>query len=166
MGSFDKLFGHMETDETFIGGKAPSMHIRKGERRITGTDGKDKAAVLGILERGGKIRTMGAPSTRKKALQAEVNAHVEAGWALYTDALKSYEGSIDGTCVSVEPFHLFRHIDEQAVPLQASQTNRWRTLQLGRIQYRGPSRRLRGTDRRSERGTVKTSVSQAIGGKP
>lgn len=32
------------------------------------------------------------PSTRKSALQSEVRQHVAPGSALYTDALKSYEG--------------------------------------------------------------------------
>lgn len=149
MGSFDKLSGEIEADETFIGGKARNMHLSKRERRITATGGKDKTAVLGILERGGRVRTKVVPSTRKKALQAEVRAHVQAGSALYTDALKSYDGlaqeyahgvidhaekyvdgkihtnglenfwsllkrSINGTYISVEPFHLFRYLDEQA----------------------------------------------------
>ena len=56
MGSFDKLSGEVEADETFIGGRARNMHIAQRKRRITGTGGKDKTAVLGILERGGKVR--------------------------------------------------------------------------------------------------------------
>ena len=149
MATHEKFSGECEADETFIGGKARNMHLSKRQRRITGTGGKDKTAVLGILERGGKIRTAVVPSTRKKALQAHVRAHVEAGAALYTDALKSYDGlaqeyahgvidhaekyvdgrvhtnglenfwsllkrSINGTYVSVEPFHLFRYLDEQS----------------------------------------------------
>jgi transposase-like protein len=51
-GSFDKL-----SDETFIGGKARKMHVGKRQTRITGTRTKDKTAVMGILERGGKVRT-------------------------------------------------------------------------------------------------------------
>jgi len=148
-GSFDKLTGEVEADETFIGGKARNMHVAQRKRRITGTGGKDKTAVMGILERGGKVRTIVVENRRKKALQAEVHAHVEAGAALYTDALLSYEGlegnyahqvidhavkyvdgqvhtnglenywsllkrGIAGTYVSVEPFHLFRYLDEQA----------------------------------------------------
>jgi len=108
--------------------------------------------VMGILERGkdGKhstVRTKVIPNRRKSALQAEVRKHVQAGSALYTDALKSYDGlnefehgvvdhavqyvdgkihtnglenfwsllkrGIKGTYVSVEPFHLFRYLDEQ-----------------------------------------------------
>src|SRR6202023_1440612 len=91
-GSFNKLSGQIEADETFIGGKARNMHADKRAAKITGTGGKDKTAVMGILERGGEVRTSVVPNRRKKALQAEVRNHVEAGSALYTDALKSYEG--------------------------------------------------------------------------
>src|SRR5208337_3042509 len=91
-GSFDKLTGEVEADETFIGGKSRNMHVSKRQRRITGTGGKDKTAVMGILERGGKVRTVVIPNRKKSALQAEVKKHVEAGAALYTDALLSYDG--------------------------------------------------------------------------
>ncbi len=141
--------GECEVDESFIGGKARNMHVSERKRRITGTGTKDKTAVMGILERGGKVRTTVVPNRRKGTLQAEVKKHVEAGAALYTDALLSYEGlageyahkvvdhavqyvdgrvhtnglenfwsllkrGIAGTYVSVEPFHLFRYLDEQA----------------------------------------------------
>src|SRR5271156_2405953 len=91
-GSFEKFSGHVEADETFIGGKARNMHVGKRARRITGTGGKDKTAVMGILERGGKVKTIVIPNRRKKALQTEVRKHVEAGSALYSDALQSYHG--------------------------------------------------------------------------
>ncbi|MBK5293326.1 MAG: IS1595 family transposase [Acidobacteriia bacterium] len=152
IGTPDKLSGHVEADETFIGGKARNMHAWKRAIRITGTGGKDKTAVMGILERGkdgnaSKVRTTVVPNTKKKALQPEVRKHVEVGSALYTDALKSYDGltefehqvvdhavqyvdgkihtnglenfwsllkrGLKGTYVSVEPFHLFRYLDEQ-----------------------------------------------------
>jgi transposase-like protein len=125
------------------------MHISKRQRQITGTGGKDKTAVMGLLERGGKVRTAVVPNRKRTALQTEVRKHVEAGAALYTDALPSYSGlaqeyahavvdhavayvdgrvhtnglenfwsllkrSISGTYVSVEPFHLFRYLDEQS----------------------------------------------------
>jgi transposase-like protein len=151
-GSFTKLGGNgveIEADEAFIRGKARNMHIAKRQRRITGTGTKDKVAVMGILERGGEVRTIVVPSRKKKVLQAEVRKHVEAGSALYTDYLLSYEGlasdyahkvvdhavqyvngrihtnglenfwsllkrGISGTYISVEPFHLFRYLDEQS----------------------------------------------------
>jgi transposase-like protein len=149
VGSFDKLSGHVEVDETFIGGKARNMHIAQRKRRITGTGGKDKTAVMGILQRDGSVRTVVIDNRKKKTLHAEVNKHVEAGSALYSDDLRSYDGlankyahqvidhavkyvdgqvhtnglenfwsllkrGLNGTYVSVEPFHLFRYLDEQA----------------------------------------------------
>ena len=143
-----KLSGEVEVDETFIGGKARNMHLDKRERRITGTGGKDKTIVFGALERGGKIHTVVVDDRKKKGLHARVREHVEAGAALYSDALASYDGlaqeyahkvidhaekyvdgqvhtnglenfwsllkrGIAGSYVSVEPFHLFRYLDEQ-----------------------------------------------------
>src|SRR5271170_1967971 len=91
-GGFGLLSGEVEADETFIGGKARNMHVSERKRRITGTGTKDKTAVMGILERGGKVRTSVLPNRRKSTLQAEVRKHVEAGAALYSDAPLSYEG--------------------------------------------------------------------------
>src|SRR6266699_2958692 len=64
--SAEKLSGEVEADESFIGGKARNMHAWKRARRITGTGGKDKTAVMGILERGkdgkaSKVRTVVVP---------------------------------------------------------------------------------------------------------
>lgn len=76
MGTINKFSGQIEADETFIGGKARFMHADKREKKITGTGGKDKVAVLGILERGGKVRTKVVDNTKKKTLQNEVRQHV------------------------------------------------------------------------------------------
>jgi transposase-like protein len=148
-GGFNKLGGEVEIDETFIGGKARNMHKAKRERVITGTGGKDKTVVLGMVERDGNVRAMVVDNRRKSELQKQVREHVEAGAAIFTDELKSYDGLEDdyqhavinhaveyvngkvhtntmenfwsllkrglhGTYISVEPFHLFRYIDEQA----------------------------------------------------
>jgi transposase-like protein len=91
-GSFMKMSGEVEVDETFIGGKARNMHTHVKARRITGTGGKDKTAVVGMLERGGEVRVAVIPNRRKSVLQAQVRQHVEAGSALYTDSLLSYDG--------------------------------------------------------------------------
>lgn len=144
-----KLGGEVEVDETFIGGKSRNMHEDKRAEKITGTGGKNKAAVIGILERGGKVKTQVIRDRRKKTLDAIVRTHVESGATIYTDTLPSYNDlkdeyrhemvdhaieyvrgnvhtnglenfwsllkrTIGGTYVSVEPFHLFRYLDEQA----------------------------------------------------
>lgn len=153
-GTFTKMGGQVEVDETFIGGKARFMHKAKRERVITGTGGMGKVAVMGLLERHGPdghstVRTQIVKTTKKRLLQAAIRAGVEQNTSIFTDALASYEGlnedyvhqvidhaeryvdgqihtngmenfwsllkrMIKGTYVSVEPFHLFRYLDEEA----------------------------------------------------
>jgi hypothetical protein len=100
----------VEVDETLIGGKARNMHLSERKRRITGTGVKDKTAVMGILERGGKVRTTVVPNRRRKALQDEVRKHVTAGSALYSDALLSYNGLASEYAHKVVD-HAVRYID-------------------------------------------------------
>jgi transposase-like protein len=123
--------GEVEADETFIGGKARNMHISVKARRITGTGTKDKVAVMGILERGGQVRTIGVPNRKKTdALlsyeglagdyaHAVVDHAVEyVNGRVHTNGLENFwsllKRGINGTYVSVEPFHLFRYLDEQS----------------------------------------------------
>jgi transposase-like protein len=87
-----KLAGEVEIDETFIGGASRFMHKDKRARVITGTGGKDKTAVMGLVERGGKVRTMVVDNRSKKELQKQVREHVEAGATIFTDELQSYDG--------------------------------------------------------------------------
>lgn len=90
-----------------MGGKSRNMHVDKRERRITGTGGKDKTAVIGILERRGKIRTAVAP---QRCTARQVRSHVAAGAALYTDALHSYDGlAVDYAHGVVD--HAARYVD-------------------------------------------------------
>jgi transposase-like protein len=90
--SGSKLSGEVEVDETFIGGKSRNMHASERATKITGTGGKDKAVVLGILERGGEVRAMVVDNRRKSELQKQVREHVRVGSALFTDELRSYDG--------------------------------------------------------------------------
>jgi transposase-like protein len=147
--SFLRLSGEVEVDETFIGGKARNMHKAERARKITGTGGANKTAVVGMLERGGNVRAAVIPNVRGRTLKPLVREAVKPGSAVYTDALKSYSGlypefahttvdhaeryvdgrvhtngmenfwsllkrGLHGTYVSVEPFHLFRYLDERA----------------------------------------------------
>jgi transposase-like protein len=148
-GTINKMSGHVEADETFIGGKARNMHVGKRMQHIKGRGPMGKAVVFGLLDREtGKVRTTVVGTRRKGELQREIRECVAPGAELYTDALKSYDGldeythkvidhaeayvdgavhtnklenfwsllkrTVKGTYVSVEPFHLFRYLDEQS----------------------------------------------------
>src|SRR5260370_27129885 len=66
MGPGAKLSGEVEVDESFIGGNARNLNAAKRARKITGTGGKDKVIVMGMLERGGKVRASVIDNRRKK----------------------------------------------------------------------------------------------------
>jgi transposase-like protein len=141
----------VEVDETFIGGKVRNMHkSRKVQAQKDGRNLGNKVTVLGMLERGGKVRTKIVQDRQKATIQAIVKKNVKFGSDLYSDehgmqwrmpgeydshemvnhALEYARGnvhtngienfwsllkrSLGGTYVSVEPFHLFRYLDEQA----------------------------------------------------
>jgi len=94
-GSFDKMSGTVEADETFVGGKARNMH--KGKRKAKGRGVIGKTAVMGLLERHtkkgkSKVRAFVVDNTKRRTLQPVVREHVETGSNIYTDSLASYVG--------------------------------------------------------------------------
>ena len=84
------LDGVIEADETFIGGKERNKHASK--RKHVGTGGAGKTAVMGILERGGELRTMKMESLKAKEIHAAIEAHVAPGSFVMTDEYVSYRG--------------------------------------------------------------------------
>jgi transposase-like protein len=97
-GTFKKLSGHVEADETYVGGRAINMHrsalARRIEKFATPHTGRNqnigKVAVMGLLERHGEVRTMVVQDTKRRSLHGRVSEHVEVGSNVYTDALRSY----------------------------------------------------------------------------
>lgn len=89
-GTFNKLDGEVEVDETFIGGKAGNMHKAERKRRVTGTGYADKTIVVGVRQREGETRAAIIPDTKTRTLETHVREHVEEGSTVYTDALPSY----------------------------------------------------------------------------
>jgi transposase-like protein len=128
------------------------MHKAKRERVIKGRGAQGKEIVFGMVERGGRVVVDHVENRSKKELQGVIRERVEAGAAIFSDELLSYDGLSDdykhykhavinhaveyvngnvhtntmenfwsllkrglhGTYISVEPFHLFRYLDEQA----------------------------------------------------
>jgi len=148
-GSIESLGGHIEIDETYIGGKARNMHKDKkpNQRGMVG-----KEPVMGFLDRSsGEVRTfhIDEPLDRK-FMEGMIRANVAESSFIYSDKHGSYrflnkwyrhetvdhaveyvrdtmvhtnglenywsllKRTLRGTYVSVEPFHLFRYLDEQS----------------------------------------------------
>jgi transposase-like protein len=111
--------------------------------------GRGKAVVMGLLERGGKVKTAVIPHRKQNIPEKIVREMVQPGAEVHTDEFSGYynlkdgyahkvinhlEGyvresvhtngienfwsllkrGLNGTYVAVEPFHLFRYVDEQA----------------------------------------------------
>ena len=89
-GSFDKLDGEIEADETFVGGRAHNMHKDVRKRKITGTGMKDKTVVAGIRQRDGVVRAKVVSDTKHSTLQAHIQENVEPGSTVYTDTHPGY----------------------------------------------------------------------------
>jgi hypothetical protein len=49
--------------------------------------------VMGMMERGGNVRAFVVDNRRGSELQKQVREHVEAGAAILSDELQSYQGS-------------------------------------------------------------------------
>ena len=159
-GTFRKLGGpgsEIESDETFIGGKAKNMHAGRRAQFKTARESSlagdanlvNKTAVWAVLDRQQrKVRATVVRQVNREALQAAVLNQVEHGSKLYTDQARIYRSvpkeythefvnhiekyvngrvhtnglenfwsllkrGLNGTYVAVEPFHLFRYVDEQ-----------------------------------------------------
>lgn len=150
-GSFDRMGGQVESDETFIGGKSRFMHKARKKQH---SGWKGMTPVQGLLERtagskASRVKLKVLKTTRSHEVQGNVREYVLKGSELHTDALRSYIGmnqdyvhqvidhaicyakghvhtnglenfwcllkrTIKGTYVTVQPFHLFRYLDEQA----------------------------------------------------
>jgi transposase len=77
---FEKLKGHIEVDEAYVGGYQP------GRGRQT----TNKTIVLGLKQRGGRLNAEVIPNIKMGTLQKALRRHVEKGATVSTDELRSY----------------------------------------------------------------------------
>ena len=110
-GSFAKLSGEVEADESYVGGKGIHMHKSK-KAKYGGARGVavNKTPVMGIKQRDGQIVAHVLPDTKRPTIHAQVRAHVEQGSTLYSDKLLSYlglEGDFDHQAID----HMVAYVD-------------------------------------------------------
>lgn len=78
------LSGHIEIDETYIGGKKPKI---KG---FTGRGAKGKTIVFGMLERNGSVRAGPVPNASGKVLAPIIMKNVQRGSVVSSDEWGAY----------------------------------------------------------------------------
>jgi transposase-like protein len=78
----------VECDETFIGPNPLKMHKKK--RIEANAKGYTKAIVMGMLERGGRVKAQVIPTRKKMHMSPVMTENVEAGSHLITDEFVVY----------------------------------------------------------------------------
>ena len=86
------MSGHVEVDETYVGGKA---HGKGRGPRAGG-----KTIVLGMLQRGGHVKGQIVPDVKRHTLRPIIRENVQEGSTISTDELRSY---------AVLPSHGYEH---------------------------------------------------------
>jgi transposase-like protein len=124
-GTFQKLGGpgqEVESDETWIGGKAKNMHANRRamfkaarESAVMTGDANyiNKATVWGVLDRQQrKVRATIVPKVNRESLQTAVLNQVEHGSKIYTDEARVY-GSLPKEYTHEFVNHVERYVDGQ-----------------------------------------------------
>jgi hypothetical protein len=94
--SFAKIKGEVESDESFVGGKANFMHRKRREEVIKGRGTVGKPSSTGSSA-AARVNVEGIADQTKETLQARVHKHVEPGTSVFTDTLRSSKDSMTST---------------------------------------------------------------------
>jgi transposase-like protein len=82
----DGLSGHVEADETYIGGKPRYKGSRRGGRSADG-----KSIVFGMVERDGNLMSHVIPNASRATIEPIIAQHIAAGSEVSTDEWVAYD---------------------------------------------------------------------------
>jgi len=85
----EQLSGHVEIDETLVGGKIRTK-LKKGQRN-SGQHLENKTCVMGLVERGGAFKGHVVPDNKKATLLPHIIKDVKPGTTISTDEHSGYK---------------------------------------------------------------------------
>lgn len=89
------LKGVVEVDETYVGGKEKNKHKSRktlNHNKIAG----DKVAILGMIERGGKLVLKRFEKINRANIQSLIDLHIDKQAIVNTDESPIYKGALNG----------------------------------------------------------------------
>jgi hypothetical protein len=97
----------VEVDETFVGGKVRNMHKSKRVKGVSYAGGHTKTLVLGMVERGGRVRAGVIADRGRASIAPAIHENIEAGSHVITDELTTYP-------FVMQPYHheVINHCEE------------------------------------------------------
>jgi len=96
--------GVVEADETYVGGKNKNRHAHKKIENSQGRSAKDKTAVVGLVQRDGRVKTFVVENTESATIQNIVRSSIAENVTLITDAYRSYSG-LNAVCNHITVKH-------------------------------------------------------------